>query len=597
MKVPKLFGHTVSPTSDSSDTNEEKYPTHQQPALDDVEKDGGLDDSKYPYLSIRSFFMGILVSMGGFIFGYDTGQISGFLVMPDFLERFGQRTPGSSGTAHTGHHFSNVRSGLIVALLSIGTLFGCLLGAPIADRYGRRLSISFWCVIFSVGLIVQVAATDKWYQVAVGRLVAGLGVGALSILVPMYQSETAPRQIRGALVSAYQLFITLGIFVSNCINFGTEKRHSPTSWRIPMGIGFIWAGILGIGILFFPESPRYAFRNGRIDEARKTMAGVYGVPENHRQVHIEMREIQEKLDTEQIGGEHKWYEIFTGPRMLYRTMLGIGLQALQQLTGANFFFYYGATIFQATGINNSYVTQMILGGVNFGTTFGGLYVVEHFGRRKSLIVGGLWMFMCFMVFASVGHFSLDQNDPPSTPGAGTAMIVFACLFITGFAMTWGPIIWTIVGELYPSRYRAKCMAIATASNWIWNFLIAFFTPFITSAIDFRYGYVFASCCFLGAVVVYFFVCESQGRTLEEIDTMYLLHVPPWKSSKWIAPPPEELVTVDRLNLEPGARAIRKDTEAGAPTGEHFEAGQSSKATADGAEVTHGDVSNAPEVRA
>ena len=118
----------------------------------------------------------------------------------------------------------------------------------------------------------------------------------------------------------------------------------------------------------------------------------------------------------------------------------------------------------------------------------------------------------FMIFASVGHFSLDRNNPQATPHSGTAMIVFACLFILGFASTWGPIIWTICAELYPSRYRSKAMAMSTASNWLWNFLLGFFTPFIVGDIDFRYGYIFAGCLFLAAATVYFFVIEGQGRT-------------------------------------------------------------------------------------
>lgn len=118
----------------------------------------------------------------------------------------------------------------------------------------------------------------------------------------------------------------------------------------------------------------------------------------------------------------------------------------------------------------------------------------------------------FMIFASVGHFSLDRNNPQATPHAGTALIVFACLFILGFASTWGPIVWTICAELYPSRYRSKAMAMSTASNWLWNFLLAFFTPFIVGDIDFLYGYVFAGCLFLAVAVVYFFVMEGQGRT-------------------------------------------------------------------------------------
>lgn len=254
------------------------------------------------------------------------------------------------------------------------------------------------------------------------------------------------------------------------------------------------------------------------------------------------------------------------------------------LTLASSYFYYGTTIFNSVGIQNSFVTSIILGGVNFGMTIPGLYVVERFGRRPSLIVGGLWMFMCFLIFASLGHFALTNADGTSNQGIGYAMIIFACLFIAGYAMTWGPIIWAVVGEIYPSRYRAKCMALATASNWTWNFLISFckfytyfqppmnclltnscpVTPYITSAIDYRYGYVFAACCFTGAVVVYFFVCESHGRTLEEIDTMYILHVTPWKSKHWEPPANEELPALDNTYLTPGARGIKKGNEARAP---------------------------------
>lgn len=446
----------------------------------------------------------------------------------------------------------------------------------------------FWCLIFSVGVIVQITTIDHWYQIAVGRLVAGFGVGGLSVLTPMYQAETAPRQVRGALISAYQLFITLGIFIAYCINFGTEKDNGSRQWKLPMGIGFLWPFIMAVGILFFRESPRWEYRKNKVDSARRTIALSYGVSENHPEVRREMMEIQRKLEAEQAGGGvHKFWEIFTAPAMARRVMIGVVLQMLQQLTGANFFFYYGTTIFTATGLSNSFVTSMILGGVNFGTTFFGLYVAERFGRRKSLIVGGLWMFMCFMVgvlthflhalstnimqvFASVGHFALDQVTPQNSPSAGAAMIVFACLFIAGFATTWGPLVWAVVGEIYPTRYRAKCMALATASNWVWNFLISFFTPYITSAIDYRYGYVFASMCFTGAVFVYFFICESQGRTLEEIDTMYILDVKAWRSSKW-EPPEEGGPNLDDTFLTPGARDIRKvETQAGRPLAERKE---------------------------
>ncbi|KAL1629168.1 hexose transporter hxt5 [Neofusicoccum ribis] len=510
------------------------------------------EDGPLHIFNWRVIYMGVLVSMGGFIFGYDTGQISGFLEMEDFLRRFSDTTKDGAPA------FSNGRSGTIVGLLSIGTLIGALIAAPVSDKFGRKWSIVFWNLIFCVGVIVQIVTESKWYQIALGRWVAGLGVGGLSVLTPMYQSETAPRQVRGALVSAYQLFITLGIFTAYCINYGTETDQSGASWRIPMGVGFIWPALMAFGMLFLPDSPRWQYRHGKTDIARATIAKSYGVPEYHPIVQNEIREIQEKLDAENAGGgKHPWYEIFTGPRMAYRTLLGIALQALQQLTGANFFFYYGTTIFTATGLSNSYVTSMILGAVNFVCTFPGLYFVDRFGRRPCLMAGALWMFMCFIVFASVGHFALDQETPENTPKAGSAMIVFACLFIAAFASTWGPMVWAVVGEIYPSRYRAKCMGLATASNWVWNFCISFFTPYITGAIDYRYGYVFAGCCFAAFVTVYFFVCESQGRSLEEIDTMYIYGVKAWKSKNWVPPEGEGLTTLDNTYLTPGARDIRK----------------------------------------
>ncbi|PKY01318.1 general substrate transporter [Aspergillus campestris IBT 28561] len=521
------------------------------------EKGPGEIDTPVPFVTWRTLALGAFISIGGIIFGYDTGQISGFLEMHDFKRRFGQ--PQGDGT----YKFNNVRSGLIVSLLSIGTLFGALVAGPLADRIGRKWSIAFWCIILHVGLIIQISSpAPKWYQVMMGRFVTGFGVGSCSLLVPMYQGESAPRQVRGAMVCSYQLFVTLGIFVAYCINFGTESIENSASWRIPLGITFLWGLVLGIGIIFLPESPRYDYRHGRIDQAKDTMSKLYGVPSNHRAIQDELAEIKQQLEAESgaKGGWLGWLEMFQGPRMKYRICLGIVLQAFQQLTGANYFFYYGTVIFNGAGIENTFVTQMILGGVNFGTTFGGLYIIEHFGRRKSLITGGIWMFICFMVFASIGHFSLDIKNPPATPGAGKAMVVFACLFITGFATTWGPMVWAIVAELYPSRYRARAMALATASNWLWNFLIGFFTPFITGDIDFAYGYVFAGCLFFAVLVVYFCVIEGKGKTLEEMDMMYVMHVPPWKSSKWVPPAPEERVTTGHLLDQRMAQGYSQDED-------------------------------------
>lgn len=496
--------------------------------------------------------------------------------MEDFLDRFGETN------AQGQKFFGNVRAGLIVALLSIGTLIGALGAAPVADRFGRRPCISLASLVVSIGFLVQIAADRAWYQIMIGRFIAGLGVGALSLLVPMYQAETAAPHIRGAMICAYQLFITMGIFLAACFNFGTHQHqpHSSASWRIVVGLGWLWTLTLGIGILAFPETPRFDYRQGRTDRAAETLRRVYGAAStNHWAVHTQLEEIESKLRAEDkvVGGPiQEFVGMMKAPRVLSRIMLAMLLQMFQQLTGANYFFYYGTTLFRSVQID-SFITQIILNTINFLATFIGLYLVENFGRRKSLIAGSVWMSSCLLIFSSVGSFQLNLNHPEETKVPGIVLIVFACLFILGYAATWGPMVWTIQAELFPSRYRAKGMALGTASNWIWNFLLAFFSPFISNAIGLKYGYVFTGTNAASAFLVYFFVLESRNRSLEEIDTMYLERVVPWKSEKWVPPPAEEMSRIrKRAGLDLQAEVAADGPKSG-PTGNNI-ASQASKTT-------------------
>lgn len=256
--------------------------------------------------------------------------------MPNFAQHFGEQAP--DGT----YYFSAVRQGTIVANLCAGALVGSLIGGKLADVLGRRLTISATALFCMVGKILEITSTTHWAQFAVGRFVGGVGIGSLSVVVPMYQSECAPKAVRGILISSYQLFITLGIWTGYMVDYGTNTMTSTAAWRIPTGLSFLWALILGLGILFLPESPRYAYRIGRADEARMNIAKLSGISPDDPIVNHQIRDIQDKLDEEAMAADAKWHEIFTGPRMLYRTILGIVLQAGQQLTGANFLFYYGS---------------------------------------------------------------------------------------------------------------------------------------------------------------------------------------------------------------------------------------------------------------
>jgi SP family sugar:H+ symporter-like MFS transporter len=261
------------------------------------------------------------------MFGYVSGQISGFFSMEDYGRRFGTILP--DGTIY----FSAARQGTITGLLCIGCLFGALIAGKIADTLGRKLSISCSAFFCMIGTVIEISSNTAWYQFAIGRLVNGFGIGSLSVLVPMYQSESSPALIRGVLVASYQLFITLGIWTAEMVDWGTSTKTDSTSWRIPNGISFAWALILGVGILFLPESPRYAYSRGRVEEARTTLARLAGLAPDSREINILVNEIRVKHEEEQAAGKAKWHEIFTGPKMFYRTALGIVLQAGQQLTG------------------------------------------------------------------------------------------------------------------------------------------------------------------------------------------------------------------------------------------------------------------------
>ena len=341
-----------------------------------------------------------------------------------------------------------------------------------ADWWGRRRGLTFGVLLFFFGSIIQITAEVSWVHMMVGRFVTGIGIGNLSIGVPMFQSECSPREIRGAVVASYQLMITFGILVANIINYLVRPYadDSSFSWRLVIGLGIAFALPLAIGVNLVPESPRWLAGRGRLDEARMSLARLRGMKQDlHNDlVEFDFKEMTDLLQKEDQVGQGTWRECFFGsqnsPKLPYRTLLGVSIQFLQQWTGVNYFFYYGADVFHAAGIQDPILVQLILGTVNMAMTFYGLYVVERFGRRWPLFVGALWQAAWLIVFASVGT---ANGGMPGAVG-GIIMIVAACMFIASFAGTWGPIAWVVIGETFPLRTRAKQMALATAANWLGN---------------------------------------------------------------------------------------------------------------------------------
>lgn len=258
----------------------------------------------------------------------------------------------------------------------------------------------------------------------------------------------------------------------------------------------------------------------------------------HEFVESEIDQIVQGIEIQKANGEASWGELFsTKSKILQRLITGCLVQSFLQLTGENYFFFYGTTIFKSVGLTDGVETSVIIGTVNLFSTIVAVFVVDKLGRRMCLMSGAGGMLVCMVVFASVGVTRLYPNgqDAPSSKGAGNCMIVFTMFYIFFFATTWAPVAYIVVAESFPSRVKSKGMAISTAFNWLWQFLIGFFTPFITDAINFYYGYVFVGCLVAMFLYVFFFLPETSGLSLEDIHVLYEEGIPPWKSASWIPP--------------------------------------------------------------
>ncbi|KAI0694412.1 general substrate transporter [Cytidiella melzeri] len=454
--------------------------------------------------------------------------------MPDFQARFGEID--SDGNVF----LSPSRQSIITSLLSAGTFVGALGQAFTSDSLGRRGSILLWSAIFTVGTAIQTGTSTSLAQITIGRFIAGLGVGAMSAIVPLYNGETAPKALRGMLIVLYQLQIIIGIFLSYVIDLGTHTVKGSASWRIPVGLQMLWGLILLSGIFFLPESPRHLLGRGKEAEARRVIASLNSVSEEDIVVLETIEELEIAIKAENEGGKATWAECFSTRNMLWkRTINGMMLQFIQQLNGQNFYYYYGDTFFKSAGTQLSpYVIQTILGGVSVAGTIPALYFIESIGRRNSLLIGSVLEGACSIIAGLVGHYTLapagtpaDQLTPRNKQG-GDVLIAFAVLHVFSFSMFWGPTPWVYLGESFPLRVRPKGIALGSATNWLWNFLLSFFSPRIANDIGPLILLIFFGMLTFGFAYVWLFIPETKGLSLEEVDEMYRSGVKPWKSAKW-----------------------------------------------------------------
>ncbi|GJN90476.1 hypothetical protein Rhopal_003487-T1 [Rhodotorula paludigena] len=468
-------------------------------------------------------------SFGGIFFGYDSGYINGVLASPVFIEAI--QGPGAE-------EISSSNTSLITSILSAGTFFGALIAGDLADMFGRRITIISGCAIYIGGVVIQMFAASALATIVVGRVVAGLGVGFVSAIIILYMSEICPRKIRGALVSGYQFCITIGIMLASIINNFTQGIY-----RIPIGIQFAWGLILGLGLFFLPDSPRYYVKKGNLEKARAVLSRLRGQPKESQLVEVELSEIVANAEIEAraipTGSWFaSWAACFSGSvwsanSNLRRTILGTSLQMMQQWTGVNFIFYYSTPFLQSTGaIDDSFLISMIFTIVNVCSTPISFYTVERFGRRPLLIWGALGMLICQFLTAiigvTVGFNKTFENAAGETVAenvsAVNAQVAFIAIFIFFFASTWGPGAWVLIGEIFPLPIRSRGVALSTASNWLWNTIIAVITPYMVGSdrgnMRSSVFFVWGGLCTAAFVYAYFLVPETKGLSLEQVDQMW-----------------------------------------------------------------------------
>jgi sugar porter (SP) family MFS transporter len=415
----------------------------------------------------------------------------------------------------------------------------------LADRFSRKWTIFMAVVVFCVGVIIQATANAP-NSIFAGRFVVGLGVGAISMAVPLYNAELSPPEVRGSLVSLQQLAIVFGILVSFWIDYGTNfigltaTSQSEAAWRIPLALQIVPALILGVGVVFMPYSPRWLINQGRDEEALRVLSRARQLDASSDLVQIEYLEIkaeylfekeirEEKYPQYQDGsfsselalGFHTYASLLSNRTLFWRVAVGAIVMFFQQWTGINAILYYAPTIFGALGLTGNTLALLATGVVGitmFIATIPSVIWVDSVGRKPILISGAFIMGACHLIVGILT--SQFQSSWGTHAAAGWAACALVWVFAAAFGYSWGPCAWVLISEIFPLSARGKGMSIAASSNWMNNFIVGQVTPTMIKKSTVATFIVFSAFSFLGGAFVWVFVPETKGLTLEEMDDAF-----------------------------------------------------------------------------
>jgi sugar porter (SP) family MFS transporter len=432
-------------------------------------------------------------AIGGFLFGFDTSVISGAI---EFIE-----TPRVFG-------LTEIQKGWAVSCIIIGCMMGCILAGKPSQLFGRKKMLLATAFLFLVSTL-GCALSNNFNTFIFYRILAGVAVGSASMLAPIYISEITPAEWRGRMVSFNQLATFSGqalAFVSN--NF-LYKLDGVDNWRYMMGIMVIPSGLFLVFLLFVPESPRWLMQNNRRDKALRILTRVNGADKANR----ELAEIVESLENAVIG---KFRELFRG-RMRKIMMIGILLAVFQQVTGINVIMYYAPAIFKSTGLGNesALFQTMIMGLVNLSFTVLSIVLIEKLGRRLLMLIGSVGMGV-FLFAISAAYFTNHFN--------GVIVLIFIMGYLAFFALSLGPIVWVLIGEIFPNNLRSHAVSLSVFCLWGSNFVVSFSFPYLLTHLKGGFTFlIYGVMCVLCFIFVLQYLVETKGKTLEQIEKELIIN--------------------------------------------------------------------------
>jgi len=446
-----------------------------------------------------------VAAIGGFLFGFDSGVING--AVDALAHAFGTRA---------------ATTGFAVASVLLGCAVGAFVAGTIADRHGRRPTMLLNAVLFLISAVGTGLAGSAGVFIA-SRLVGGLAIGAASVLAPMYISEVAPAHVRGRLGSLQQMAIVLGLFgafLSNDIlvrlagGAGATLWLGAPAWRWRFWMEAVPSISFLAGVLLIPGSPRFLVAQGRRNDARGIFARIGGDAEALvRQVEESLRgEHRPRLSDLIVRGTHRFAPV---------VWVGIGLAAFQQFVGINIIFYYGEVLWKAAGATEQWALRinLLTGLVNILATIPAIALIDRAGRKPLLLVGSAGMAVTLAVLAAVFAMAgIGANGKPLlSHAAAVTGLAAANLYIVAFAISWGPVMWVLLGEMFPNRMRGAALAVSGATNWVTNFAVTVtFLPLLNAVgLAGAYG-LYAVAAAFSLPFVWTLVRETRGKTLEQM---------------------------------------------------------------------------------